>query len=195
LSEIFPKHVVVIQNGQPRTIETETVIWAAGVKASPLGKKLAEAYDMPTLLDRGGRVQVGEKCSIAEHPNIFVIGDLANFPTQDGESLPGVAPVAIQQGSYVGKLLNATIAGRKSNQPFKYWDKGNMATIGRSHAVVESGKIRLTGKLAWLAWLLIHILYLARFENRILVVFQWFWNYVTRNRTARLITGSEERPH
>jgi NADH dehydrogenase len=193
LSEIFPKHVVVTQNGQPRTIETETVIWAAGVKASPLGKKLAEAYQLPTMLDRSGRVQVGPQCSIAEHPNIFVIGDLANFPTHDGKSLPGVAPVAIQQGSYVGKLLSATIAGRTSHQSFQYWDKGNMATIGRSHAVVESGKIRLTGKLAWLAWLLIHILYLARFENRILVVFQWFWNYVTRNRTARLITGSEDR--
>jgi len=193
LSEIFPKHVVVTQNGRPLTIETETVIWAAGVKASPLGKKLAEAYDLPALLDRSGRVQVEAKCSIAQHSNIFVIGDLANFPTHDGKTLPGVAPVAIQQGSYVGKLLNATISGRKCTQPFQYWDKGNMATIGRSHAIVESGRIRLTGKLAWLAWLFIHILYLARFENRMLVVFQWFWNYATRNRTARLITGNEDR--
>jgi NADH dehydrogenase len=193
LLEIFPKHAVVTQNGQPRTIETETVIWAAGVKASPLGKKLIEAYDLPASLDRSGRVEVGPQCSLAGHPNVFVVGDLANFPTTDGKVLPGVAPVAIQQGSYVGKLLNAMISGRKIPQPFRYWDKGNMATIGRSHAIVESGKIRLTGKLAWLAWLLIHILYLARFENRILVVFQWFWNYVTRNRTARLITGNEDR--
>lgn len=193
LTEIFPTHVVVSQNGQPKTIETETVIWAAGVKASPLGRKLAEAYNLPALLDRSGRVEVGTQCSLTEHPNIFVVGDLANFPTTDGNSLPGVAPVAIQQGSYVGKLLHATISGRKITQPFRYWDKGNMATIGRSHAIVESGKIRLTGKLAWLAWLFIHILYLARFENRMLVVFQWTWNYVTRNRTARLITGNEDR--
>jgi NADH dehydrogenase len=103
-----------------------------------------------------------------------------------------VAPVAIQQGEYVGKQIRQKIAGKKEFRPFSYWDKGNMATIGRSRAVMESGKIRGSGKIAWLAWLFIHILYLARFENRIMVLFQWAWNYLTRNRTARLITESTE---
>lgn len=191
LAEILHDHVVVLHQGNPQAIPTETVIWAAGVKASPLGRKLAERLGMAESLDRGGRIAVQSDCSLAGHSNIFVIGDLANFTTPDGKSLPGVAPVAMQQGVYVGKRIAALIAGRTTG-PFEYWDKGNMATIGRSHAIVESGNMRLTGKLAWLAWLFIHVLYLARFENRVLVLFQWFWNYVTRNRTARLITGAEE---
>ncbi|AMV30618.1 NADH dehydrogenase-like protein [Pirellula sp. SH-Sr6A] len=190
LAEILPDHVVVLEQGVSRPIPTETVIWAAGVKASPLGRTLAERCGVPDMVDRGGRVAVQPDCSLAGSPNIFVVGDLANFTTADGKSLPGVAPVAIQQGVYVGKRIAAMIQGRPTG-PFRYWDKGNMATIGRSHAIVESGKLRLTGKLAWLAWLFIHILYLARFENRVLVLFQWFWNYVTRNRTARLITGGQ----
>jgi NADH:ubiquinone reductase (H+-translocating) len=192
LLEIYADHVVVSKKGVQERLDTHTVIWAAGVKGSKLGKSLADALETPELLDRGGRIIVDSQCSIVGHSNIFVAGDLAAFNVGEGKTLPGVAPVAIQQGEYLGKLLAKTIRGSRPNTPFKYWDKGNMATIGRSRAVVESGKLKMTGKIAWLAWLFIHIMYLARFENRILVLFQWFWNYITRNRTARLITGVED---
>ena len=136
---------------------------------------------------------VDSQCAAVGHPNIFVIGDMAAFSILDGKTLPGVAPVAVQQGDFVGSLISKSVRGSRPTKPFKYWDKGNMATIGRSHAIVEAGRIRLSGRIAWLAWLFIHIMYLARFENRVLVLFQWFWNYITRNRTARLITGAEEQ--
>ncbi|MBU6174746.1 MAG: NAD(P)/FAD-dependent oxidoreductase [Planctomycetes bacterium] len=190
--EIHPTHVVINRQGTTSTIPSETVIWAAGVKASPLGTTLAHAYGIENKLDRSGRIIVDPYCNIDGHANVFVIGDLASFPTADGKSLPGVAPVAIQQGDYVGKRVRNLACGYADNRPFQYWDKGNMATIGRSHAIVESGRIKLAGKIAWLAWLFVHILYLARFENRVLVLFQWFWNYVTRNRTARLITDPDD---
>lgn len=191
LVEMAHDHVMVKRAGVDARIDTHTVIWAAGVQGSQLGRLLSEALQAPALMDRGGRISVDAQCSIPGHPNLFVAGDLAAFSVAEGKTLPGVAPVAIQQGEYLGKFLAKTLAGARPEKPFQYWDKGNMATIGRSHAVVESGKIRITGKLAWLAWLFIHVLYLARFENRILVLFQWFWNYVTRNRTARLITLTE----
>jgi NADH dehydrogenase len=191
--EIHPTHVAINHQGATSTIPSETVIWAAGVKASPLGTTLAHAYGIENKLDRSGRIMVDPYCNIDGHSNIFVIGDLASFPTADGKSLPGVAPVAIQQGDYVGKRIRNLACGYADKRPFQYWDKGNMATIGRSHAIVESGRIKLTGKIAWLAWLFVHILYLARFENRVLVLFQWFWNYVTRNRTARLITDPDDK--
>jgi len=101
--------------------------------------------------------------------------------------------VAVQQGDFVGRLISKSIHGSRPTTPFKYWDKGNMATIGRSRAILEAGRIRLSGKIAWYGWLFIHIMYLARFENRMLVLFQWFWNYITKNRTARLITGADEQ--
>jgi NADH dehydrogenase len=189
LMDIFPDHVIVNQAGELKRLDTRTVVWAAGVKASVLGRKLVESIGEPERLDRGGRVPVDGQCALPGHSHVFVAGDLAAFSDSDGKTLPGVAPVAMQQGVYIGNLIAKTLRGNRPVASFQYWDKGNMATIGRSHAVVESGKLRMTGKLAWLAWLFIHILYLARFENRILVMFQWFWNYITRNRTARLITG------
>ena len=192
LMEIKPDHVIVSNAGESKQLNTHTVIWAAGVKASMLGKKLVEAIHSPGLLDRSGRVAVDSQCAVLGHPNIFVTGDLAAFSVLDDKTLPGVAPVAVQQGEFVGALIAKSVRGSRTTKPFKYWDKGNMATIGRSHAILEAGKIRMTGKLAWFAWLFIHILYLARFENRILVLFQWFWNYSTRNRTARLITGERK---
>ena len=193
LTEIYPDHVTVSQAGVSKRLDTHTVIWAAGVKASGLGKKLVEALQAPDQVDRGGRVIVDSQCAVAGHANIFVAGDLAAFSTADGKTLPGVAPVAMQQGDYIGSLIAKELKGSRPTRPFQYWDKGNMATIGRSRAVVEAGRMRLHGKIAWLAWLFIHIMYLARFENRVLVMFQWFWNYVTRNRTARLITGETEK--
>ena len=113
----------------------------------------------------------------------------------DGKQLPGVAPVAVQQGQYVAGLLLRRSKGQPAPKPFRYFDKGSMATIGRSRAVLESNGIRLSGFVAWVAWLFIHILYLARFENRVMVLFQWGWNYMTRNRTARLITGERANRH
>lgn len=191
LAEIHPDHVVVTSKGDSSIIQTENVVWAAGVKASPLAQKLANAFSLESQVAAGGRITVTSYCNLEGHPNIFALGDMTNFSGEDGKPLPGVAPVAMQQGEYVGKRINDMILGAVNDKPFRYWDKGNMATIGRSRAIVESGKWRMTGKLAWLAWLFIHILYLARFENRVLVMFQWFWNYITRNRTARLITGED----
>lgn len=191
LSEIHPDHVVITSKGESSIILTENVIWAAGVKASPLAQKLAEQFGIPSQIAGGGRISVTPYCSIEGFSNIYALGDMTNFVGEDGKPLPGVAPVAMQQGEYVGKRIHDLVLGVKNDKPFRYWDKGNMATIGRSRAIVESGKWRMTGKLAWLAWLFVHILYLARFENRVLVLFQWFWNYITRNRTARLITGED----
>jgi NADH:ubiquinone reductase (H+-translocating) len=134
-------------------------------------------------------VTTAADCSVGGRSDVFVLGDMGLHTGADGKPLPGVAPVAIQQGEYVARLIDSRLRGTTPPTAFKYHDKGSMATIGRSHAVAESGWMRLTGWLAWMAWLFIHVITLARFENRVLVVFQWFWNYVTRNRTARLITG------
>lgn len=191
LTEMKAGSVEILKKGVLEKVPTATVLWAAGVKASPLGKCVANGFEGVDL-DRGGRVIVNEYCQLPGHDCVYVIGDLAHFRGTNGSPLPGVAPVAIQQGEYVGKQIKQRISGRKEFRPFSYWDKGNMATIGRSRAVMESGRIRWSGRIAWLAWLFIHILYLARFENRIMVLFQWSWNYITRNRTARLITEPDE---
>jgi NADH:ubiquinone reductase (H+-translocating) len=188
VTDIKPDGVTIDRGGVIEPLPCETVVWAAGVKASPLGAKLKEA--LPGIeTDRGGRVVVNPDCTVNGRPDVFVVGDLAHYKTADGKQLPGVAPVAMQQGEYVADTIDRRIRGQSPKAAFQYWDKGSMATIGRSHAVAETGMLKLSGFLAWLAWLFIHILYLARFENRVLVIFQWFWNYVTRNRTARLITG------
>lgn len=168
-------------------IEAKTVIWAAGVKASPLGQCLG------VTTDRAGRVEVGSDMAIAGSPNVFVIGDLALKKDDKGNLLPGIAPVAIQQGKYVGKLIRNEIRDQingkpvRERQPFEYFDKGQMATIGRRRAVMQSGKLNVTGTLAWLGWLLIHIVYLNGFRNRFFVMFSWTWSYLTYARGARLI--------
>jgi NADH:ubiquinone reductase (H+-translocating) len=176
------------------------VIWAAGVAASPLGKKLG------ATLDRAGRVLVGPDLSVANHPEVFVIGDLASLKDDHGRMLPGVAPVAIQQGQFVAKLIREEVeahgngareSGAKmaAGRPrFHYWDKGSLATIGRAAAVADFGRIHISGFLAWLSWLFVHIFFLIGFRNRILVIIQWAWSYVTYERGARLITGSEYSP-
>jgi NADH dehydrogenase len=130
--------------------------------------------------------------TLAGHPEIFVIGDLAHCADEAGEPLPGVAPVAMQQGRYVARRIEARLAGRGDEGPFRYRDKGTMATIGRSAAVVDLGWLRFSGFPAWLTWVVVHIFFLIEFENRMLVMFQWAWNYVTRNRGARLIVGGPE---
>lgn len=185
---IAADHVLINRAGTVETLATECVVWAAGVKANPLAKLLADAVGSVTV-DRGGRIAVNPDCTVGSRTDIFAIGDLMTLPGPDNKPLPGVAPVAVQQGQYVAKVLLRRAKGEAAPGPFKYFDKGMMATIGRSRAVLESNGIRMSGFFAWVAWLFIHILYLARFENRFMVLFQWAWNYITRNRTARLITG------
>jgi len=163
------------------SIATKTVLWAAGVQASPL----AASLDVP--LDRAGRVLVEPDLSIPGHPEVFVIGDLAAVKQANGELVPGVAPAAIQEGVYIGKR----IAGKK-REPFKYRDKGSLATIGRAAAVADFGLFKLSGFLAWIAWLTIHIFFLIGFRNRFLVITQWAWAYLTYQRGARLITGKSQ---
>ena len=167
-------------------IAAKTVIWSAGVKASAAGQWLKAA------VDRGGRVKVLEDLSLPGHPNIFVIGDTAGA-MQDGKPLPGVAPVAMQAGRYVASVIAQRVAGKQeATPPFRYHDKGNLATVGRSFAILEIGKIRLTGFVAWAMWLTIHIFYLIGFRNRFLVFFQWTWAYFTFQRGTRLITFQEK---
>ncbi len=176
-------------------IPSPVVLWAAGVAASPLGKKLGAS------VDRAGRVLVQPDLSIADHPEVFVIGDLAALKDASGKLLPGVAPLAILQGRFVAKLvrreikLGETAHGRSEpREPFHYRDKGSLATIGRAAAVAQFVKIHISGFLAWLAWLFIHILFLIGFQNRALVLIQWAWSYFTYERGARLITGSTNLP-
>jgi NADH dehydrogenase len=161
------------------------VLWAAGVAASPLGRKLG------VPVDRAGRVLVNPDLSLPGHSQVFVIGDLAALKDENGKLLPGVAQVAIQQGGWVAETISRDI----ENQPrrsFHYHDKGSLATIGRAAAVAQIGKFELSGYFAWLAWLLIHVFFLIGFRNRLLVMIQWAWSYLTYERGARLITGSDE---
>jgi NADH dehydrogenase len=191
VTAVAADHVEVKPDGgkaPAEQIPTETVVWAAGVKASGLGKLIADAIG-GVQTDRAGRVMVNPDCTVGNRPDVVVIGDLANHTGPDGKPLPGVAPVAMQQGEYVADAIVRRLKGESPKGPFKYWDKGSMATIGKARAVAETSGLRMSGLIAWLAWLFIHIMYLARFENRVLVMWQWFFNWVTRNRAARLITG------
>ncbi|MCB9727956.1 MAG: NAD(P)/FAD-dependent oxidoreductase [Deltaproteobacteria bacterium] len=167
-------------------IESATVVWAAGVRASPLGATLG------VPLDKMGRVRVEADLSVPGHPEVFVVGDLAHAEDEDGKPLPGLAPVALQQGRHVAAVIRATIEG-KERKPFHYRDKGQMATVGRSRAILQSGKLRIGGFFAWLAWLVVHIYYLSGFRNRILVLIRWAWAYVSYHRGARLITDRDWR--
>jgi NADH dehydrogenase len=168
--------------GQER-IRARTVVWAAGVAASPLARTLG------VPLDRAGRVLVGPTLAIPGRDDVFVIGDLAAVD-QDGKPVPGVAPAAIQMGRHVARQTRLALAGGPA-RPFRYHDKGSFATIGRGKAVGElAGGVRLSGFPAWVAWLAIHIFFLIGFRNRVLVIFQWAYSYVTFRRGARLITGA-----
>jgi NADH dehydrogenase len=166
-----------------------TILWAAGVQASPLGKVIAQATGAE--IDKAGRVIVEPDLSVKGHPEIFVIGDLASFKHGTEKPLPGVAPVAMQQGRYVADLIYARLNG-KTMPAFKYHDRGSMATIGRARAVADLGCCKFTGYLAWLLWLFVHLMYIVQFQNRVLILLQWAWNYFTRNRAARLITDTAE---
>jgi NADH dehydrogenase len=165
-----------------KTIPTRTVLWGAGVKASPL----AESLGVP--LDRAGRVLVDSDLTVPGHKDLFVIGDLAAAKQLDGSFVPGVAPAAIQMGQHTALNLQRAVEGQPL-RAFRYNDKGSLATIGRAAAVADFGKLHLSGFIAWFAWLAIHILFLIGFRNRFLVITQWAWAYVTYQRGARLITG------
>jgi len=187
VTQIDPGAVHFAGTRLPATV----VLWAAGVAASSLGKKLGA----PT--DRAGRVLVQPDLSVAGHPEVFVIGDLAALKDEQGRMLPGVAPVAIQEGRFVAKVIRDAVQMKRikpSRPAFHYWDKGSLATIGRAAAVAQFGKIHISGFMAWLSWLFVHIFFLIGFRNRLLVFIQWAWSYVTYERGARLITGSTYLP-
>jgi len=177
--------VTEVREGEVRvgneTVPSSLTLWAAGVAASPLG----QALGAPT--DRNGRVLIEADLSIPGHREVFVIGDLASLMQSEG-SLPGVAPVAMQQGRWVARQIAADLTGN-ARKPFRYLDKGSLATIGRAAAVAQFGKVHISGFFAWLAWLFIHIFFLIGFRNRLIVMIQWAWSYVTYDRSARLITG------
>ena len=163
------------------------MIWTAGVAPSPAAKWLGA----PT--DKAGRARVQCVCSIPGHPNIFVIGDTASLD-QDGKPLPGVAQVAMQQGRYVGRLIRRRLAGKPDPKPFRYFDKGNMAVVGKNFAILQSGKLRVSGFLAWLAWAAIHLQFLAQANLRVSVFLQWVWTYLTGRRGSCLIVMPYRAP-
>ncbi|MGZ4731770.1 MAG: NAD(P)/FAD-dependent oxidoreductase [Terriglobales bacterium] len=175
-----------VQMGKTRW-PAAVILWAAGVAASPLGKKLGAP------VDRAGRVLVNPDLSLPGHPEVFVIGDLAALKDENGKWLPGVAPVAMQEGKATAHNIAAELRG-EPRKNFHYFNKGNLATIGRAAAVAEFGKIHISGFVAWLAWLFIHIFFLIGFRNRIIVLVQWAWSYFTYERGARLITGDRHLP-
>jgi NADH:ubiquinone reductase (H+-translocating) len=182
-------HIVTFKQGDQVTeIASKTILWAAGVQGSPMGKILAERTGVEC--DRSGRVIVEPDLTIKGYQNILVVGDLGNFSHQDGKPLPGVAPVAKQQGEYVANLIQKRLQGQ-TLPAFHYNHVGSLAMIGQNLAIVDLGFLKLTGFLAWVFWLIVHIYFLIEFDTKLLVVFQWAWNYITRNRRSRLITNRD----
>ncbi len=177
---------VTLASGE--VLHASTVLWAAGVAASPLLAKLG------IEVDRAGRAKVNPDCSLPGHPEVFVIGDAAFLLGEDGKPLPGVSPTAMQQARHVARMIELELRDRGKREPFQYVDKGSMATIGRSRAIAQVKKLRLSGLLAWLAWLAVHIWYLIGFRNRFMVMVDWAWSYFTYRRGARLITGGRLEP-
>jgi NADH dehydrogenase len=178
--------VIVSKDDSEFHLAAKTVMWAAGVKPSRLGKILVS--DDLSLLDNLGRVKVNPELNLPGYPNLFVIGDLANCSHQTGTPLPGLAPVAMSQGRYVAKNITRRLKG-KPNKLYKYFNRGNMAVIGRGAAIADLGWLRVSGYPGWLLWLFVHLMYLVEYDNRLIVFIQWAWNYFTRNRGARLITN------
>jgi NADH dehydrogenase len=190
VARVDAEGVLVRVGGRDEHVAARTVLWAAGVQASPLAALLARATGAAT--DRSGRIMVEPDLSLPGHPEIFAIGDMVHVE-QDGALLPGIAPVAMSQGRYVARRIARQAVGR-SVAPYRYFHKGTMATIGRNAAVADLRVVHLSGLPAWLAWLFIHLMYLVEFDNRLLVLVEWAYNYFTRNRGARLITGASPMP-
>jgi NADH dehydrogenase len=191
VTDIQKESVTVREGDRTETIPTRTILWAAGVLGSPLGRMLSA--ETGAALDKAGRVIVEPDLTVPCHPEIFVIGDLANFSHQTGQPLPGVAQPAIQEGQYVAETIQRRLRDEKI-PPFHYRDKGNLATIGRAAAVADLNWLRLSGWLAWLMWIFVHLIYIIEFQNRLLVLVQWAWFYFTYDRSARLITGKNPLP-
>ncbi len=177
------------ERGRER-IEARTVIWAAGVHASPFGEVLAARAGAE--MEKNGQVRVEGDLTVAGHPEIFVIGDLARCMNREGKPLPGVAQVAMQQGGYVARAIERRLAGSAAQAAFRYAGRGQLAVIGRGAAVADLGKLRLSGFAAWVIWLFIHLMYIVEFSNRVLVFVHWGFLYLTFNRGARLITGGRQ---
>ena len=185
--------LVELKNGNDvRNVKAKTILWAAGVKATRIGEVLKERLNVET--DKSGRVCVNPDLTVNDKKDIFVIGDLAYLNDDSGNPLPGVAPVAMQQGKYVADILKNRLSGENYGK-FVYKDKGSLAVIGRNKAVADLGFLRFDGFFAWLVWAFIHIRYLIEYDNKLLVMFQWAWNYFTMKRGARLITGDEPFPY
>jgi NADH dehydrogenase len=188
--DVGPESVAIRSpDGTIVDVPARTVVWAAGVNASPLAAALADAAGAE--VDRAGRLFVEPDLTLPGHPEVFAIGDMVSVRRSDGTTLPGVAAVAMQQGRYVGRVIRKRL-GYRAWRPFRYKNKGDLATIGRSKAVADFRFIRLSGLLAWLIWLVVHLYYLVGFQNRLLVVTRWAISYLTRGRGARLI--NESRP-
>jgi NADH dehydrogenase len=179
------KHGEVVEK-----LAAKTVLWAGGVMVTAFGKKLAERTRSET--DRSGRIKVNADLTAMNYPDIYVTGDLASVAGEKGKTLPGVAQVAIQGGAYAAKTIRARLAGKKENKPFHYFDKGDMAVIGRAAAVANVFGMHLSGLPAWIIWLFIHLMYIVEFQSRVLVFVQWGFQYMTFSRGARLITGPTE---
>ena len=190
VTEVTENGVSLKQGENTEWVSAKTVLWAAGVRASAMGKILGDRTGAE--LDRAGRVIVEPDLSVPNSPNVFVIGDLANFPHQGERPLPGVAPVAMQEGEYVAKLIKTRLAGKDLPQ-FVYNDFGSMAVIGQNSAVADLKVLKFSGPLAWFVWIFAHIYYLIEFDNKLVVLLQWGWNYFTKGRGARLITGEDTR--
>ena len=170
------------------TLASRTVLWAAGVAASPLGQQLG------VPLDRAGRVLVTPELAVPGHPEVFVVGDLASVTQADGKPVPGIAPAAKQMGRYAADAILGRLRGGAPPAPFRYRDDGTLATIGRLSAVAQFGRVKLSGVLAWWVWLLAHVYFLIGFRNRLVVLLDWAWSYWTYQRHARIVTGSDTRP-
>jgi NADH dehydrogenase len=168
-------------------LAARTVLWAAGVAASPIGRLLGAP------LDRAGRVQVQPDLSLPGHPEVFVIGDLAGLRQTHGKPVPGVAPAAKQMGQYVAAAIRSRLKGKHDAKPFRYRDDGSLATIGRMAAVAQFGRLKLSGLAAWTVWLLAHIAFLIGFRNRLVVMLDWAWAYWTHQRHARIIVSEDQR--
>ncbi len=187
VTDMNDDQVELSMGDQQEIVATKTILWAAGVRANPLGAKVAAACGVDA--DRAGRIPVTPKLNVNGFDNVFVIGDLASCPDESGKPLPGLAPVAMQQGAYVAANILGQLKGHSPSKPFGYVNRGSMATIGRAAAVAQIGKRQFSGGIAWIMWLFIHLLQIIQFQNRLLIFFQWGWNYLTFNRSARLITG------
>jgi NADH dehydrogenase len=187
VTNIDARGVTFKHGDQSDTLVAKTVLWAGGVTATEFGRKLAERTKAET--DRNGRIKVNRDLTVPNFPDIFILGDLAHAVDEKGAPLPGVAQVAMQGGAYAAKVIRARLEGKREYAPFHYFNKGEMAVIGRAAAVANIFGIHVSGLLAWLMWVFIHLIYIVEFQSRVQVFVQWGFEYLTFSRGARLITG------